>query len=74
MCLAVTGRVIACDGEGVLRTAVVEVGDEQRAVTLAFAPEAHVGDWVLMHSGHAIAIVSQVEAREIVELTHDVTI
>ena len=73
MCLAVTGRILAVEGEGVLRSARVLVGTEMRQATLAFTPEATVGDWVLVHSGHAISIVSQKAAGDIVAASHEMT-
>ncbi|HSG80267.1 MAG TPA: HypC/HybG/HupF family hydrogenase formation chaperone [Acidimicrobiia bacterium] len=72
MCLAVVGRVESTDGHGVTRTAVVEVGGARRDVTLTFCPEARVGDWVTVHSGHAIAVTAPDLAEEIVAFSHDV--
>lgn len=72
MCLAVVGRVESTDGDGVTRTAVVEVGGTRRLVTLTFCPEAAVGDWVTVHSGHAIAVTPPEVAEEIVAFSHDV--
>ena len=74
MCLAVVGRVLDVEGAGVLRTATVDVGGSTRTgVTLAFAPEAGVGDWISIHSGHALGVVDPDEAAEIVDLSHRMT-
>ena len=63
MCLAVPGQIVAILGEDALtRTARVAFGGVVKAVALAFAPAAGVGDYVLVHAGVAIAVVDAEEA------------
>ena len=63
MCLAVPGRVVELLGERDLRAARVDFGGVVREVSLAFAPEATVGDYVLVHVGFAIARIDEHAAR-----------
>jgi hydrogenase expression/formation protein HypC len=63
MCLAVPGRVVELRGEGDLRAARVDFGGVVREASLAFVPEASVGDYVLVHVGFAIARIDEQAAR-----------
>jgi hydrogenase expression/formation protein HypC len=64
MCLALPMRVLSIDGD--LATIAAE-GLEQSA-SLALVPEAGVGDWVLVHAGYAISVLTEREARETLDL------
>ena len=67
MCLAVPGRVVEVrDGED-LRAARVDFGGVVREASLAFVPEARVGDYVLVHVGFAISRIDEAAARETFE-------
>ena len=72
MCLAVAARILSDSGEGVTRTGVIELGGEQREISLAMLPEAAVGMWVTVHAGHALAILSEEEAAELAGLTDEI--
>lgn len=67
MCLAVPGKVLAVHGTDELRAATVDFGGVQREVSLAFVPEAHAGDHVLVHVGFALAKIDEQAARETLE-------
>jgi hydrogenase expression/formation protein HypC len=65
MCLAVPGKVIEIDGDDpLLRSARVSFAGVIKRVSLACAPEAEVGSYVLVHVGMAIAVVDQQEAEQ----------
>ncbi len=64
MCLAVPARIIRIDG----KEAVAEIGGVERRVSLTLTPDAQVGDYVLLHTGFAISIVDEQEARESLKL------
>jgi len=72
MCLAVAARILSDSGEGVTRIGVVELGGEQREISLAMLPEAAVGMWVTVHAGHALGILSEEEAAELAGLTDEI--
>ena len=63
MCLAVPGRVLAIEGgDPAFRTAYVDFCGVRKTVNLAFAPEALIGDFVLVHVGFALTIIDEEEA------------
>jgi hydrogenase expression/formation protein HypC len=65
MCLAVPGKVLEIQGDDpILRTARVSFAGVIKNVSLTCAPEAKIGDYVLVHVGVAISIVDQQEAEQ----------
>ncbi len=72
MCLALPGKVISVEGEGLERSAVVEVGEETRQVSLALLPEAEVGDWVLFQTGYALQVLPEDEVAQLLDLIGEV--
>jgi hydrogenase expression/formation protein HypC len=64
VCLAVPGRIVTINGaDGVARAGRVEFGGIVKDVSLAFVPEAAIGDYVIVHVGFAIARVDEAEAE-----------
>jgi len=65
MCLAVPGKVLAIEGDDLfLRTARVSFAGIVKQVSLACAPGAKVGDYVLVHVGLAISVIDPEEAEK----------
>jgi hydrogenase expression/formation protein HypC len=65
MCLAVPGQVLSIEGDDELtRQGRVAFGGVVKVVSLAYAPEAAIGDYVLVHAGFAIAVIDAAAARE----------
>ena len=64
MCLAIPALVKTVDGE----QAVVEIEGVTREVSLQLAPQARVGDYVLLHTGYAIGVIDAAEAEETMQL------
>ncbi len=64
MCLAVPLRIEAIEGE----MATVELGGVRRQVSLVLTPEAQVGDYAIVHTGFALSVLDEEEARETLEL------
>ncbi len=69
MCLAIPGRIteITEDAEPALRRGKVDFAGVKKEVSLAFTPEAAVGEYVLVHAGFALNTVDEDEARKIFE-------
>ena len=67
MCLAVPGKILSVDGSDTMRTGVVSFGGAKKEASLAFVPEANVGDYVLVHAGFAISVVDAAEAAQTLE-------
>jgi hydrogenase expression/formation protein HypC len=66
MCLAVPGRVLSVSGDDpLMRFGRVDFGGVIKEINLAFAPEAAVGDHVLVHVGFAIAVIDAREAGRV---------
>jgi len=70
MCLAVPGKIISIDDADtpLMRTAIVDFGGLTKSVNLAYAPEAGVGDYVLVHVGFAIGVLDEQAALETLNL------
>lgn len=60
MCLAVPTLVKRIDGQ----EAEVETSGVTRRISIVITPEVKVGDYVLVHTGYAITVMSWDEARE----------
>lgn len=68
MCLAVPG-LITERTEG--SSATVDMLGARREISLRLVPDAAVGDYVLVHAGFGIQVISPDEARETIELLHE---
>ncbi len=68
MCLAVPGKIISVEGDDpILRNGKVNFGGIVKQVNLSYAPEAKVGDYVVVHVGFALSIVDEEEAKQVFE-------
>jgi hydrogenase expression/formation protein HypC len=65
MCLAVPGKLISTSGEGLERAGRVSFGGVMKEVSLAYVPEAQVGDYVIVHVGFALSVVDAAEAGRV---------
>ncbi|MCM1982136.1 HypC/HybG/HupF family hydrogenase formation chaperone [Lyngbya confervoides] len=71
MCLAVPGQILSItnprseDPEGFLyRMGKVRFGGIAREVSLAYVPEAQVGDYVIVHVGFALTRLDEDQAQQ----------
>ena len=68
MCLAVPGKVVSVSGEDPLeRTGKIDFGGILKEASLAYVPEAKIGDYVIVHVGFAISKMAEDEARKVFE-------
>jgi hydrogenase expression/formation protein HypC len=67
MCLAVPGKIISIEGEDLARSARVSFGGIVKQVSLAYVPEAEVGDYAIVHVGFAISLLDEDEALQTFE-------
>ncbi len=72
MCLGIPGRIIEVQEGGLMRVGRVDFGGIIREVSLAYVPEAQVGDWVVVHVGFAISRLEEEEAQEALRLLEEV--
>jgi hydrogenase expression/formation protein HypC len=66
MCLAIPGRVIVVDHDTdpELRVAMVDFSGITKPISLSLTPEARIGDYVLVHVGFALTVISEEEAQK----------
>ncbi len=64
MCLAVPAQIvqITLTDDELLRTGVVDFSGVQKEISLAYVPEALLGDYVIVHAGFAISLLDESEA------------
>ena len=64
MCLAIPTQITTIDDQ---QMATVTLGGVERRISLIMTPEAQVGDYVLVHTGYAISVLSPEEAQASLE-------
>jgi len=69
MCLAVPGKIVSVTGgeDPLSRMAKVSFGGVIREVSLAYVPEAGVGDYVIVHVGFALNKLDEQDALKVLE-------
>ena len=68
MCLAVPGKIESVTGEDpLMRTARVNFGGVIKEVSLAYVPDAAVGDYVIVHVGFALNKLDEQDALKVLE-------
>ncbi|TVQ46218.1 MAG: HypC/HybG/HupF family hydrogenase formation chaperone [Gloeocapsa sp. DLM2.Bin57] len=66
MCLAVPGKIVSINdnqNDPLLRSGRVSFGGIIKEVSLAYLPEAQVGQYVIVHVGFALTILDEAEAE-----------
>jgi hydrogenase expression/formation protein HypC len=64
MCLAIPAKIVSISDE----SAIAEIGEVKREVSLMLLPEAEINDYVLVHAGYAIQKIDEDEAAKTLEL------
>lgn len=65
MCLAIPALLVEKREND---QALVELGGIRKCISLALVPEAGIGDYVIVHVGHAIGLLDPEEAQKTLEL------
>lgn len=65
MCLGIPGRIVETYREQDLLMGKVDFGGVAKRVCLEHTPEALVGDYVIVHVGFSLAVVSEEEAQRV---------
>jgi hydrogenase expression/formation protein HypC len=66
MCLAIPGKIERITGDEPLsRVGKINFGGVVKEASLAYVPEARVGDYVIVHVGFALGIVDEAEAHKV---------
>ena len=81
MCLAIPAKIISLtdNDDDLQRMARVDFSGVQKDISLAYLPEAKVGDYVIVHAGLALSLLDEEEAQitlaafaDLAELNNDV--
>jgi hydrogenase expression/formation protein HypC len=68
MCLAVPGKITSIAGDDPLtRMGKIDFGGILKEASLAYVPEAQIGDYVIVHVGFAISRLDEEEANKVFE-------
>jgi len=74
MCLAVPGKIVELDEKDPMRMGKVDFGGIIREASLAYVPEAELGDYVIVHAGFAISRLDEEEAHETLRLLEEISV
>ena len=68
MCLAIPGKIESISGdEPMMRVGRINFGGVFKEASLAYVPEAKVGDYVIVHVGFALSRLDEDEANKVFE-------
>jgi hydrogenase expression/formation protein HypC len=68
MCLAVPGKILSISGvEPLERVGRIDFSGIVKEASLAYVPEAKIGDYVIVHVGFALSLVDEDEAKKVFE-------
>jgi hydrogenase expression/formation protein HypC len=68
MCLAIPGKITSISGDDPLwRTGKIDFDGVVKEVSLAYVPEAKIGEYVIVHVGFALSRVDEEEAKKVFE-------
>jgi hydrogenase expression/formation protein HypC len=71
MCLGIPGKINNIYDQDRTLMAVVDFDGVEQAVCIATTPEVEVGQYVLVHAGFALNILSDTEAEETLKILRD---
>lgn len=69
LCLAIPARIIKIIGD----RAEVDIGGIVREASIALVKDVKEGDYVLIHTGYAIAKISEEEAEELLSIWKEIS-
>ncbi len=72
MCLGVPGKVNEIYEANGLKMGKVDFGGVKREVCLEYVPEVEIGQYVIVHVGFAINMISEEEAEETLDLLRQI--
>lgn len=67
MCLSIPAKIIELNGD----TAIVDIGGAKITTGIQLIESPAIGEFVLVHSGFAIAKISQEEAEEQIKVLNE---
>ena len=70
VCLAIPGKVIEIDKS--MEYATVDYGDGTKRKANVCLVDVKIGDYVLVHAGFAIQVLSEIEAQQTLDLFREI--
>ena len=70
MCLGVPGKVLSFE-DGDLRMGRVAFGQVVKEISLAFVPDAKVGEYVVVHAGMALDVIDEEAAQRVFKVLRE---
>jgi hydrogenase expression/formation protein HypC len=64
MCVTAPGRILEIDGD----VALIDLDGRPRRASLIVAPDAVVGDWVIVAAGTVLEILEPADAAELIAI------
>ncbi len=71
MCLGIPGKVTKIYDQDNILMAAVDFDGVEQAVCVATTPEVALGQYVLVHAGFALSVLSDTEAEETFKILRD---
>lgn len=72
MCLGVPGKILDTHENGSMRMGRIDYGGVIKDACLAYVPDAKPGDYVIVHAGFALNVLSPEEAEETLKLFREI--
>lgn len=72
MCLGIPGKILDTHENGSLRMGRIDYGGVVKEACLSYVPDAKPGDYVIVHAGFALNILSPDEAEETLKLFREI--
>ena len=74
MCLGIPGKILSIEeSDPLFRMGEVSFSGVLKNINLAYVPEAEIGDYVVVHVGFAISVLSEDRAKVVQELIDTLT-
>jgi len=73
MCLGIPGKITEFLPSEGMKMCKVDFGGVLRQVCIETLPEAKIGDYVIVHAGFALSILSEDEARETLDILDEIS-
>lgn len=73
MCLAIPGKIVSIEGENPLeKKGKVSFGGVLKEVSLAYTPDAKIGNYVVVHVGFALNVIDEEEAQKTLTILNEI--
>lgn len=73
MCLAIPGKITSITGDDQFsRIGKIDFAGVLKEASLAYVPEAQIGDYVIVHVGFALSRVDEAEALKVFEYLREI--